>query len=67
MRGSAPAAAASGMSPDSPNTPVTFVLECVECGVRSEDGRGWRAYLDDESTDVGIYCADCAHREFDPA
>lgn len=55
------------MSPDPPNQPVTFVLECLECGARSEDARGWRAYLDDDSTDVWIYCADCAHREFDPA
>ena len=55
------------MSPDSPNHPVTFVLECLECGARSEDALGWRAYLDDDSTDVWIYCADCARREFGSA
>ena len=40
-----------------------MALECVECAARSEDGRGWRAVLtiDDE---VGIYCPECAEREF---
>jgi hypothetical protein len=55
------------MSPDFQNQPVTFVLECVECGATSEDGRGWRAYLDDDNVGVWVYCAECAHREFDPA
>lgn len=51
--------------PESPNHQVTFVLECVECGTRSEgDARGWRAYLDEDSTDVWVYCAACAEREF---
>jgi hypothetical protein len=47
---------------------VTFVLECVECATRSEgEARGWRAYLDDDSSDVWLYCADCAAREFGAA
>lgn len=57
------------MGPESQNHPesqkfVTFVLECVECRARSEEGRGWRAYLDEDSSDVWIYCAECADREF---
>ena len=47
--------------------PVTFVLECLECGACSEEARGWRAYLDDDSSDVLVYCAACAEREFGPA
>ena len=52
------------MGQDSQKQHVTFVLECVECGERSEEGRGWRAYLDEGSSDVWVYCADCAEREF---
>lgn len=53
------------MAPESPNDQVTFVLECVECSARSEgDARGWRAYLDEDSSDVWVYCAECAEREF---
>lgn len=58
---------ANCMSPDSSNHQVTFVLECIECGARSDDGRGWRAYLDEDSSEVGIYCAECADREFGSA
>jgi hypothetical protein len=55
-----------GLEP--PNHQVAGVLVCVECGARSEDdARGWRAYLDDDSTDVWTYCADCAEREFGPS
>lgn len=55
------------MSPDSPNHQVTFLLECIECSARSDEGRGWRAYLDEESCEVWVYCAECAQREFGPA
>jgi hypothetical protein len=47
------------------NQPVTFVLECVECELRSDgEARGWRAYLDEDSIDVWVYCPECAEREF---
>lgn len=49
------------------NHQVTFVLECVECGARSEEARGWRAYLDEDSSDVWTYCGECAEREFGAA
>lgn len=41
-------------------------LVCVECGVRDDGERGWRAYLtvDDE---VATYCPDCARKEFGDA
>jgi hypothetical protein len=52
---------------ESQNRQVTFVLECVECGTRSEEARGWRAYLDEDAIDVWIYCAECAAREFGTA
>ena len=55
------------MSPDSQNHQVTFLLECIECSARSEEGRGWRAYLDEETCEVWVYCADCAEREFGAA
>jgi hypothetical protein len=55
------------VSPESQNHQVTFVLECIECGSRSEEGRGWRAYLDEDSSEVCLYCAGCAYREFDAA
>lgn len=53
------------MGHDSRERLVTFTLECVECGDRSDAGQGWKAFLDDESLDVWVYCADCAHREFE--
>ena len=53
------------VSPDSPNRQVTFLLECVECGAWSDEGRGWRAYLDDDACEVWIYCEACALREFE--
>ena len=53
------------MGPESQNHQVTFVLECIECGARSEeDARGWRAYLDEDSIGVWTYCGECAEREF---
>ena len=60
------------MGPESQKRPesqenVTFVLECEECRARSREGRGWRAYLDEDSSDVAIYCAECAEREFGTA
>jgi hypothetical protein len=42
---------------------VSIVLECIECGGRSDDGHGWKAYLYD-GRDVCIYCSECAEREF---
>lgn len=48
-----------------PNEQVVFVLECIECLAQSEDGRGWKAYLHEESLEVCVYCPVCAHREFD--
>jgi hypothetical protein len=53
-----------GVSANSPNQQVTFLLECVECDAWSDDGRGWKAYLDEDSCDVWVYCAACARREF---
>ena len=44
---------------------VTLVLDCLECGARSHDGRGWKAYLYEETSEVWVYCADCARREFE--
>lgn len=45
------------------NSQAEAVLECLECGSSSESARGWKAYLDDES-ELLVYCADCAEREF---
>jgi hypothetical protein len=42
---------------------VTAVLECLECGCRSDVGRGWKAYLY-ENREVWVYCPACAAREF---
>lgn len=48
---------------------VTLVLECTECGAQSADGRGWKAYLYEDrfegASEVWVYCADCARREFE--
>jgi hypothetical protein len=52
------------VSPNSPNQQVTFLLECVECDAWSHEGRGWKAYLDEDDCDVWVYCVDCALREF---
>jgi hypothetical protein len=52
------------VGPESQNHQVTFVLECIECGAQSQEARGWRAYLDEDDSDVWIYCAECAQREF---
>lgn len=41
-----------------------MILCCVECGEVTEDGAGWRAFLDDDNN-VVTYCGVCAHREFD--
>lgn len=47
------------------------VLRCIECGVTSGDGQGWRALLVDDPEDpraepeLALYCAECATREFD--
>jgi hypothetical protein len=38
-------------------------LVCLECGGESDEGAGWRAYLDED--ELLIYCSDCAAREFD--
>jgi hypothetical protein len=45
-------------------------MRCIECGVTSDDGLGWRALLtagDEEAEDndeVAVYCPECAAREF---
>lgn len=38
-------------------------LECLECGEVTDEGRGWKAYLDEER-ELLVYCAACADREF---
>lgn len=48
-----------------PNEQIVVVLECIECLAQSEEGCGWKAYLDEESMEVYVYCRVCAHREFD--
>jgi Zn ribbon nucleic-acid-binding protein len=48
------------------------VVECVECGRRSDTGWvGWRGYrVDDPELDepptLGFYCPACAEAEFGP-
>jgi hypothetical protein len=60
---------ASGEAPseDGPVTPrksqVETGLECLECGDVSDEGHGWKAFLDDE-LELLVYCAACAEREF---
>lgn len=46
----------------------TQELTCVECADTWLDpSERWRVYLtDDEPQEAVLYCADCAHREFDP-
>lgn len=44
---------------------VTLLLECIECGSRSDEGSGWKAFLDEDTCDVWIYCAACVRREFE--
>lgn len=44
-------------------------LICLECeSVSGADAQGWKAYLggtvDGEDLEVGIFCPDCAEREF---
>ena len=41
-------------------------LVCVECRTPAPaDARGWQAHLTNvEPAEVGIYCPDCAAREF---
>lgn len=43
---------------------VADELVCLECGTESGLARGWRAYVDTESS-VLVYCPQCAAREFD--
>jgi hypothetical protein len=58
----------TGLEAEHRNHQVTFVLECVECGTQAEgEARGWRAYLDDDSSEVWVFCAHCAGREFGTA
>lgn len=42
---------------------VSLELECIECGARSDEATGWKAYVD-EDDGVVTYCAYCAWREF---
>jgi transcription elongation factor Elf1 len=39
------------------------LLECLECGEESAEGRGWKAFVDEE-LELLVYCAACAEREF---
>ena len=43
---------------------VVIALECIECAAASVEGRGWKAYLYEESQEVYVYCPACAQREF---
>jgi hypothetical protein len=51
-----------------PDAVVQISLVCVECELVAcgDDAAGWRAYLTcDEPAEVGIYCPECADREFE--
>jgi len=44
-------------------------LRCLECGKSSDrEARGWKALVgggfEDEPVEVGIFCPECAAREF---
>jgi hypothetical protein len=48
---------------------TTHRLACLECDAESDaEARGWKAYrreaYDGEEAAIGIFCADCADREF---
>lgn len=43
---------------------VVFELECIECGARSDEALGWKAYLTNDDQ-VLTYCAACAWAEFE--
>jgi ribosomal protein S27E len=45
------------------NSQLQAELECLECGEVSTEGRGWKAFLDEEH-ELLVYCAACAEREF---
>lgn len=45
------------------DTQVETALECLECGDVTVEGRGWKAYVDEED-ELLVYCACCAEREF---
>jgi hypothetical protein len=49
---------------NNPPPNVTIMLECLECGVRDDIAKGWRAYLEPEADGVLVFCPDCAEREF---
>ena len=48
-------------------------LVCIECGVTSEDGEGWKAKLavdlleEEEPDEVAVFCPECWSREFSDA
>jgi hypothetical protein len=51
-----------------PDAIVEISLVGIECEfvALGDDAAGWRAYLTcDEPPEVGIYCPECAHREFE--
>ena len=52
------------MPSNNPPPNVTIVLECLECGVRDDVAKGWRAYLERDADGVLLFCPDCAEREF---
>jgi hypothetical protein len=49
---------------NNPPPNVTIVLECLECGVRDDVAKGWRAYLEPDVDAVLLFCPACAEREF---
>jgi hypothetical protein len=49
---------------NNPPPKVTIVLKCVECGVRDDAAKGWRAYLEPDGDGLLIFCRGCAQREF---
>jgi hypothetical protein len=55
------------LTPLVPDAVVQISLVCIECDLVAcgDDAAGWRAYLTcDEPPEVGIYCPECAEREF---
>ncbi len=54
------------MPSNKPPLNVTIVLECLECGIRDDAAKGWRAYLDPDGDGLLFFCHDCAQREFGP-
>src|SRR5438477_355306 len=69
----------AGAGPETSGRPPTLrcVLRCIQCGITSQEARGWRAYLmsdgeieeddaDGAADGIAIYCVSCAATEFGP-